>query len=183
MNNDFTQNEIRAQNSKDKEQESEEKLSIIECIYQDLLEDVTLGIIFQVHRATKLGYLEHINTETTSNNKLSNESDNIFEKQQHHHQQQHTPKNQKYECTCPNCDRNLVATRFAPHLEKCMGLGRNSSRLASKKITSFSSDDSIDQLLDYNEAIQTSLAFNSNNNTRPPTSKRKKLNTLHATTT
>ncbi len=31
----------------------------------------------------------------------------------------------KYECVCPNCDRSLAAIRFAPHLEKCMGMGRN----------------------------------------------------------
>lgn len=40
-----------------------------------------------------------------------------------------------YECTCPHCERTLAAQRFAPHLEKCMGMGRNSSRIASKRIT------------------------------------------------
>ena len=39
-----------------------------------------------------------------------------------------------FECVCPHCDRTLVAQRFAPHLEKCMGMGRNSSRIASKRI-------------------------------------------------
>jgi SAGA-associated factor 11 len=38
------------------------------------------------------------------------------------------------ECVCPNCHRNMAALRFAPHLEKCMGMGRNSSRLASRRI-------------------------------------------------
>jgi len=38
------------------------------------------------------------------------------------------------ECVCPNCQRNMAASRFAPHLEKCMGMGRNSSRLASRRI-------------------------------------------------
>lgn len=38
------------------------------------------------------------------------------------------------ECVCPNCQRNLAAVRFAPHLEKCMGMGRNSSRVASRRI-------------------------------------------------
>ena len=41
----------------------------------------------------------------------------------------------QYECTCPHCERTLAAQRFAPHLEKCMGMGRNSSRIASKRIT------------------------------------------------
>ena len=39
-----------------------------------------------------------------------------------------------FECVCPHCERTLVAQRFAPHLEKCMGMGRNSSRIASKRI-------------------------------------------------
>ena len=43
-----------------------------------------------------------------------------------------TKKN--YECVCPNCQRNLAASRFAPHLEKCMGMGRNSSRIASRRL-------------------------------------------------
>ena len=35
-----------------------------------------------------------------------------------------------------NEQRNMAASRFAPHLEKCMGMGRNSSRLASRRIAS-----------------------------------------------
>ncbi|CAM9846901.1 unnamed protein product, partial [Bubo scandiacus] len=31
------------------------------------------------------------------------------------------------ECVCPNCSRSIAASRFAPHLEKCLGMGRNSS--------------------------------------------------------
>lgn len=29
---------------------------------------------------------------------------------------------------CPCCKKVLAATRFAPHLEKCMGMGRQSAR-------------------------------------------------------
>lgn len=29
---------------------------------------------------------------------------------------------------CPCCKKILAATRFAPHLEKCMGMGRQSAR-------------------------------------------------------
>lgn len=29
------------------------------------------------------------------------------------------------DCTCPNCDRLVAASRFAPHLEKCMGKSWN----------------------------------------------------------
>lgn len=30
------------------------------------------------------------------------------------------------ECKCFICQRNIAAVRFAPHLEKCIGIGRNS---------------------------------------------------------
>ena len=45
----------------------------------------------------------------------------------------HVPMKKQLECVCPNCSRNLAASRFAPHLEKCMGMGRNSSRIASRR--------------------------------------------------
>ena len=34
---------------------------------------------------------------------------------------------------CIHCKRPVVASRFAPHLEKCMGMGRVSSRLAARR--------------------------------------------------
>ena len=43
------------------------------------------------------------------------------------------PLKKSVECACPNCDRVIVVSRFAPHLEKCMGMGRNSSRLARRR--------------------------------------------------
>lgn len=48
------------------------------------------------------------------------------------------------ECVCPNCSRSIAASRFAPHLEKCLGMGRNSSRIANRRsagceLTPFSS--------------------------------------------
>ncbi|RMX54090.1 hypothetical protein pdam_00014825 [Pocillopora damicornis] len=43
------------------------------------------------------------------------------------------PLKKQVECICPSCQRNMAANRFAPHLEKCLGMGRNSSRLARKK--------------------------------------------------
>lgn len=43
-------------------------------------------------------------------------------------------KKYNFECECPKCHRTLAASRFAPHLEKCMGMGRNSSRIASRRL-------------------------------------------------
>lgn len=43
------------------------------------------------------------------------------------------------ECVCPNCSRSIAASRFAPHLEKCLGMGRNSSRIANRRYESITS--------------------------------------------
>lgn len=45
---------------------------------------------------------------------------------------------------CVNCQKPIASSRYAPHLEKCLGLsGRQSSRVASRRMGSspFSSDD------------------------------------------
>jgi hypothetical protein len=49
---------------------------------------------------------------------------------------------------CVNCQKTIASTRYAPHLEKCLGLsGRQSSRVASRRMggnsPSFSSDDNM----------------------------------------
>lgn len=35
---------------------------------------------------------------------------------------------------CPHCGRFVQAARFAPHLEKCMGMGRSSARVAKQRV-------------------------------------------------
>ena len=67
------------------------------------------------------------------------------------------PLKKQPECTCPNCQRNLAASRFAPHLEKCMGMGRNSSRLASRRLATSGKDN-------YRESGKKFLKMISNNN-------------------
>lgn len=37
-----------------------------------------------------------------------------------------TSSKKSVECKCFICQRNIAAVRFAPHLEKCIGIGRNS---------------------------------------------------------
>jgi len=41
---------------------------------------------------------------------------------------------------CPNCNRSVTSVRFVPHLEKCLGLGRTSSRLATRRIAAMRVD-------------------------------------------
>jgi hypothetical protein len=43
-------------------------------------------------------------------------------------------KKYKFECECPRCGRTVVACRFAPHLQNCMGIGRTCSRVAKNRV-------------------------------------------------
>ncbi len=78
------------------------------------------------------------------------------------------PMKKQHECVCPNCQRNLAASRFAPHLEKCMGMGRNSSRIASKRIanTSVKNNDSDGEDYDNNADTDWSLYCSDSKKTR-----------------
>lgn len=81
----------------------------------------------------------------------------------------------KYECVCPNCGRNLAAIRFAPHLEKCMGMGRNSSRIATRRIANGGgsgfgamTDYELDQLIESTGMIPNPRYFEQFNKPAPP---------------
>ncbi|XP_077068305.1 ataxin-7-like protein 3 isoform X4 [Siphateles boraxobius] len=95
-------------------------------VYSDLVEDACLGLCFEVHRAVKQGYFF---LDDTDQEKIVDQPGvDIFG------QVYNQWKNK--ECVCPNCSRSIAASRFAPHLEKCLGMGRNSSRIANRRIAS-----------------------------------------------
>jgi len=150
-------------------------------IYNELIDDVIFGVVLQIHRASKLGYLmymdpdldsqflEHFkmysdydvlgvfsnfnetNTNNTGNNKTSSNGNGGGR----NGQSSNSNSLMKYECHCPNCGRSLAAIRFAPHLEKCMGMGRNSSRIATRRIANYN-DDEFDQLIEATGLIPNS---------------------------
>jgi SAGA-associated factor 11 len=104
---------------------------LADSILDELVDHLALGICHQTHRAAKLGFLEleEVAAEEESKYRISNEKGlDVFG------ESSTVTMKKQYECTCPSCDRTLAASRFAPHLEKCMGMGRNSSRIASKRI-------------------------------------------------
>lgn len=101
-------------------------------IYDQLFDDVTLGILFEFHHGVKTGLTDLIEGEKEEEEpyKIVNTSEcDVFG----FSMMKKTPDSN---CSCPNCERPVSATRFAPHLEKCMGMGRNSSRIASRRIAS-----------------------------------------------
>nr|XP_025961897.1 ataxin-7-like protein 3 isoform X1 [Dromaius novaehollandiae] len=100
-------------------------------IYTDLVEDACLGLCFEVHRAVKCGYffLDDTDPDSMKDFEIVDQPGvDIFG------QVYNQWKNK--ECVCPNCSRSIAASRFAPHLEKCLGMGRNSSRIANRRIAS-----------------------------------------------
>ncbi|NWU88680.1 AT7L3 protein, partial [Upupa epops] len=105
--------------------------AIVHEIYTELVEDACLGLCFEVHRAVKCGYffLDDTDPDSTKDFEIVDQPGvDIFG------QVYNQWKNK--ECVCPNCSRSIAASRFAPHLEKCLGMGRNSSRIANRRIAS-----------------------------------------------
>lgn len=98
-----------------------EELSFLES----LIDDVIFCECLQVHRAAKMGYIFTEPNDETYKIRDGNDLD-VFG------QPLVRPKKQ-LNCTCPQCGRNIAAARLAPHLEKCMGMGRLSARAASNK--------------------------------------------------
>jgi len=94
----------------------------------ELIDVCTQGVCFEIHRALRLGHweLESIDDDSQKEFEIcEQEGLDVFGQQ---------PVKKQQECICPNCSRTLAANRFAPHLEKCMGMGRNSSRIASRRL-------------------------------------------------
>lgn len=100
---------------------------VVQYMYE-LLDICTLGVCFEIHRSLRLGYweLQHVDEEEQKEYALVDVNGlDVFGQQ---------PVKKQVDCVCPNCSRTLAANRFAPHLEKCMGMGRNSSRIASRRL-------------------------------------------------
>merc|ERR1711963_117436 len=116
-------------------------------IYDEIIDELVLGVAFDVHRSVKTGMFAILETDSSKSKNMDqdfNQSTNlgidVFG--QVIQTMVGVPALKKQpECICPNCQRNLAATRFAPHLEKCMGMGRNSSRIASRRLANSANKD------------------------------------------
>jgi len=152
-----------------------EEEAAIRSICDELIDEVIIGTSFQVHRAIKMGtfFLDEMD-------EIRNEKDyeivdeiglDVFGQ---------VPMKKQLECVCPNCQRNLAASRFAPHLEKCMGMGRSSSRIANRRIANSgkdagSDDDENDDDWTYNSDRKGSKKKREKTNNSPRRSKLSKI--------
>lgn len=98
----------------------------VESFLQNTIDELTLGIIFDLHRKYKTKSYDIDLEEDEGDDDEAGETDFFV---------QHDIKKTQ-ECVCPNCDRAVAATRFAPHLETCMGMGRNRFRNATRRVNS-----------------------------------------------
>jgi len=103
-----------------------------------LLDDALLGVVLEVRRQALLACSEHVDEEAFSVDAFTqaraaaasggNESQpavDAFGKA--------PPALPTDTLACPNCSRSVGASRFAPHLEKCLGKGRTAQRAAAKR--------------------------------------------------
>lgn len=84
-------------------------------LYQSLLDESILGVVFEVHHLIKSGMLDALEGEPEDSKEFAivDLPDlDVFGS---------TVGKKAIDCTCPNCDRLVSTSRFAPHLEKCMG--------------------------------------------------------------
>lgn len=83
-------------------------------LLESLIDDVIFCECLQVQRAAKMGLIFTEPTEEMYRIKDGPGLD-VFG--------QPLSKKKQYNCICPNCGRNLAASRLAPHLEKCIRKG------------------------------------------------------------
>lgn len=86
-----------------------------EYLYDSLLDEAVLGAVFEWHYAQRTGLLAAVEGELEDQRPfqlVSGPDIDVFGT--------NCTKIQM-DVTCPKCDRSVAASRFAPHLEKCMG--------------------------------------------------------------
>ena len=132
-------------------EDPEEVDFLAEAVFDDLLDEVVLGVGFDVHQAAKT-HVADLAVLTSTPKTASTTSTSVLGVdvfgQVITTASGVPPLKKQPECVCPNCQRNLAASRFAPHLEKCMGMGRNSSRLASRRLLANNNKDNMMDAID-----------------------------------
>jgi len=87
---------------------------IIQSLIDSEVDDMILDLVYEIHSSIKGFPQEQFQINNYQNKTISVN---------------------KQTCICPNCGQsNLVASRFAYHLAKCLGAGRQSSRQAQRRI-------------------------------------------------
>jgi len=111
--------------------------AIIKKLYDSVLERAIVNTVFNIHKTLNVEVSISISEESED----SNVQDNAFHKNFDVFGFESSTSKRQIECICFKCHRNIAALRFAPHLEKCIGIGRN-SRAATRHVTTHFGDSS-----------------------------------------
>jgi len=103
---------------------------LVEELYDVLLAWSIASTAWSVHRAASMGTSQMDRESETRGGQSSMHDMDVFGQSITHLGKLIRCQ----ECVCPSCGRSIAASRFAPHLEKCMGMGRNSSRIAKRRL-------------------------------------------------
>uniref|UniRef100_A0A914D1X5 SAGA-associated factor 11 n=1 Tax=Acrobeloides nanus TaxID=290746 RepID=A0A914D1X5_9BILA len=115
--------------------DSKMRNTVIKQFTESILDDVLLGAGFKFHREMSIGRhfipSKIFEAHETSIIETFDRTD-IFGNEPTNSRNHRAPDCVK--CICLECNQPIAAARFAPHLEKCIGMGRNSSRVARKRL-------------------------------------------------
>ncbi|CAH1391790.1 unnamed protein product [Nezara viridula] len=120
------QNSLRLKIAENPSYAEEVADAVVARLFEEILRETTAD----VHRAIKLGYSNLLFAKTYDHS--LDEVDLPF-----------YPENvdsKTEDINCPKCHKLIHASRFAPHLERCMQQGRSSSRIASQRIANNSKE-------------------------------------------
>ncbi|XP_075506737.1 SAGA-associated factor 11-like isoform X2 [Primulina tabacum] len=118
-------------------------VELIKFLMRDLLDSIIIDVASESHRIVRLGLDSKVDLEEEEL-RLSAEARARASDPSHSGEangkyvdifgQTHPPiANEIFDCM--NCGRSIMAGRFAPHLEKCMGKGRKARLKATRSTT------------------------------------------------
>uniref|UniRef100_A0A5S6R035 SAGA-associated factor 11 n=1 Tax=Trichuris muris TaxID=70415 RepID=A0A5S6R035_TRIMR len=99
-------------------------------LINELIEECTIFIAFLVHRREKRNSYARAKGSIEEEALIDRPGYDVFGNRLTRGCLSRAYQLTKLQCVCPVCHLSKCALRFAPHLEKCMGLGRGSRRRA-----------------------------------------------------
>ena len=104
--------------------------SHVTAIYQDIIDDLAMEVIYECHREHKLSYLKlqkHNGSTTTPIKQMFVDKPGLDI-----YGNRPEPNGVDDICECMNCKRRFPSQRFAHHMEKCLGMGGRRRQAATR---------------------------------------------------
>uniref|UniRef100_A0A0D6R4N3 SAGA-associated factor 11 n=1 Tax=Araucaria cunninghamii TaxID=56994 RepID=A0A0D6R4N3_ARACU len=143
-------------------------------VFKELLDSVIVDVASESHREVRLGLDPRLNYDEEEEFRLSMEARAMVEDPSSSCAAENSGKftedifGQTHPAvasevfSCMNCGRAIVAGRFAPHLEKCMGKGRKARLKATRSSTSQQRRARTNPVPIHNTSLNSSGTYNSN---------------------